>query len=435
VQGEREEKRILDFLDAALAVEGSYLGFITKRPLRNAPVGASIIAANGQAGVTVLDRFAVHIAGNEFFVDGTPFLQQDNAVGACAQASIWMALRSVRKRHGNAAYSPAQLTNLASRYLPPTGPCAGRQGLNLIQMLEAIRSSGHSPLQISLPLPPPPVPPAAPIARDAIVVFDSIGPYLDSGIPVILALIPPSLEGHAVVAIGRDNGAAASHKLEKKGVAGNPYLPASNWLTSITVHNDNTGPYLPLKGGVAGAPYSLDHVIEAIAVLPDVVFTTAAEFEVLSSMALTSISALYSIFLGQPKLPTLKYVARPILCTRHAFRLWAKNETALDPLVRERYRTHELSKYLWVLELHDGAAFDPTNPNAASKLGEIVWDASADPLHGDGLLFARVSDALWPGDKFPVPGLLASQATKEDWQLISVPTAAPTRAISKPWLG
>jgi len=113
-----DEAAVLAFLDAAKAQDGSYIGFVTVRPLRHAPVGATIISPPASRMPAALDAFPVHIAGIEFSVTGTPFLQQDNAVGACAQASIWMALRTIRRRQGNVAYSPAELTVAATLSAP-----------------------------------------------------------------------------------------------------------------------------------------------------------------------------------------------------------------------------------------------------------------------------------------------------------------------------
>jgi len=96
-----------------------YLGFITLRPISMSPVAASILVPPGGATPCYFlsqDEFQVNIAGRSFSVHGTPFLQQDNAVGACAQASIWMALRTMRKKEGQAAYSPAQITTAATRF-------------------------------------------------------------------------------------------------------------------------------------------------------------------------------------------------------------------------------------------------------------------------------------------------------------------------------
>lgn len=189
-------RTVLEFLDSLKGPNHQYLGFVTIRPLRHAPIGVSILLPSHEKDVTCHENFPVHIAGRTFHVCGTPYLQQDNAVGACAQASIWIALRTQMKRVGNTAYNPAELTRAATRYMALDRVFPGRQGLVIEQMLEAIRSSGHDPLTLTCtPLPPNVVPSAAQIIEQAM-------PYIESGLPVIATLFPPS-GGHAVVCIGR----------------------------------------------------------------------------------------------------------------------------------------------------------------------------------------------------------------------------------------
>lgn len=86
-----QDEDTLHFIDRAADTD-TYLGFITIRPVRTSPMAASILRPMpDQHFLLSSDKFDVHIAGKSFYVRGTPFMQQDNAVGACAQASIWMA--------------------------------------------------------------------------------------------------------------------------------------------------------------------------------------------------------------------------------------------------------------------------------------------------------------------------------------------------------
>ena len=84
-------------------------------------------------------------------------------------------------------------------------------------------------------------------------------------------------------------------------------------------------------------------------------------------------------------------VLRTFLVRRHVFRRWALQGDVLDPAPRDLYRTMEMPKLVGVFELHDSALFDPRNPTTCSRIGEIVLDASADTLHGDVTIAARLS--------------------------------------------
>jgi len=140
------KEEVLDYIDRASEDDSHYLGFITIRPVRSSPVAATILRAlPNQHFLLSTDQFDVHLAGRKFSVCGTPFMQQDNAVGACAQASIWMALRTLRKKEGNSAFDPAQITSAATRFLVRGRTLPNREGLGVDQMIEAIRFAGYSP--------------------------------------------------------------------------------------------------------------------------------------------------------------------------------------------------------------------------------------------------------------------------------------------------
>lgn len=234
-------QEVLQFIDDAAADQSSYLGFVTVRPLRHAPVGASIVVDTEATPALCKDIFPVHIAGTTFNVSGTPYLQQDNAVGACAQASMWMALRTLRRRSGNSAYSPAELTIAATRYITQNRVFPGRQGLTVEQMLLAIRASNHDPLVI----------PVAPhgFAANPYHAIAAAQPYIESGLPVVTVLLHPITQGHAVVAIGLS-----------------PQAPVNGFPPGLVIHNDNRGPYrdLPLAVAADSHEYSLEQTMSLI---------------------------------------------------------------------------------------------------------------------------------------------------------------------------
>lgn len=405
---------VLNFLDQASQLDGAYIGFITLRPLRHAPVGASILADLPKAPVTCKDSFPVHIAGCNFSVSGTPYLQQDNAVGACAQVSIWVALRTLRKRLGNSAYSPAELTVAATKHFTVNRVFPGRDGLTTHQMLEAIRSAGHDPLIVEfrdmLPVD----------NANAAVAFAT--PYLDSGLPVILGLNNPT-GGHAVVAIGYSPPAV-----------GNVYPDL------LTIHNDNAGCYLNLPLlPTAPADYALSQAMALITPLPDGICLTAAEAE---SLAKTAIEFASPFLISLPPFENIlarkddpgdpvDYVLRVFLSTRHSFRHWARDATDIDAATKSTYRTSELPRFIWVVELHDTASFQRGVFSAKSRLGEVVLDASADARHGDALLFTRLSGLL-VGRKAPDDGILVIERAGSTREILAV-NAPAALGQTEPW--
>lgn len=421
-------RNVLEFLDNLTGPNRQYLGFVTVRPLRHAPVGVSILLPDRESDVTCHEGFPVHIAGRDFQICGTPYLQQDNAVGACAQASIWISLRTQMKREGNTAYNPADLTRAATRYMAFDRVFPGRQGLIIEQMLEAIRSSGHDPLTLACPPTPPSLGPSAP------QVIEQVMPYVESGLPVIATLFPPG-GGHAVVCIGRQFAAkAAVDSTRVMGPLGIRYRLASDWVTALVMHNDNTGPYLPIKSGdpLSATPYCLEHAKNLIVPLPQAVHMTAKEAEQTALKALAYVCVLHSQYDTKKPVrytPEIDIVLRTFLVRRHAFRRWALIDNELDPALKDWYRTIELPRLVWVVELHDAQLFNPQDLDTRSRIGEVVLDASADTLHGDATLAARLSSRVLPNYSVP-QGLLVLDYGSN---VVMLSSGAPGKSLTIPW--
>lgn len=429
--------------------KASYLGFVSLRPIRHAPIGASIVAIPDHDSPTVWDDFPVHIAGREFTVRGTPFLQQDNAVGVCAQASMWMALRSLRRRHGNSAYSPAELTVAATQYLAVDRAFPGRAGLTTGQMLDAIRFAGHDPLHI-------PVREVRGPATTAWKVLDAAGPYVESGLPVLMVLSKPPAKpaadgaeveaneedgaaGHVVVAVGLKT-ASSRIKDKRAGSAKLKYIPTTNWYRELTVQNDGEGPYQPLQpAGYKKASYYLEDACSLIVVLPHGVFTSAAESCVLAEHAFMRAAMIAAAESGGEQLEPLKseLILRPLLCTRHAFRRWAMEAPELHATVRDRYRTAVLPRHVWVVEIHDSRTYNPNDADSTSRVGEVVLDASADPLNADGHIFASIHKGLISGPEGQAaPGILVVCPPRDGLQKIVIhDDMPPGKRIVDAWHG
>jgi len=395
---------ILRFVDAAAGSAGSYLGFATLRPLRHAPVGATILVDQPQRRSLCRDQFPVHIAGASFVVEGTPYLQQDNAVGACAQASIWMALRTVRRRAGNSAYSPAELTVSATRFMAVDRVFPGRRGLKVEQMLSAIQASDHDPLVIQ-------VRPKMDVPANPYDVMAIVQPYIESGLPVVVLLDHPT-GGHAVVAVGLAPGTLMSMR-----------------PPGLIIHNDNRGPYQLLPFSSTDSGYALNQCVTVIVPLPLGILMSASEADKRSTDLLTG-NWLPGL-VRDPSMVTLNddLWTRTYLCTRHAFRAWARSDPNLDPAAAEVYRTTEMPRFVWVTEVHDGQNYDPLQPGKRTRIGEVVLDAGADVFHGDDLIFFRLGSQM-VAEPTLFPGLLRVGSEAE---MLPLGTSELTAGIAEPW--
>ncbi|MDC8744675.1 hypothetical protein [Xanthomonas campestris] len=371
----------LNFLDRVL--QDSYLGFITLRPIPRAPVGATILAARVAFPHVVCskDKFPVRIAGKHFEVDGTPFMQQDNAVAVCAQASIWMALRTLRRREGDRAHNPAQITDAATRYLISDRTRPNKGGLTIQQMAEAVRAAGYSPLLMRFPK-----------GSTALTsTRKQLHAYVESDIPVLLALNAPS-GGHAVAVVGHTWNAtpAASEIIRVTHHASGinmSFCHAASWTPALLINNDNSGPYKVLPPPSTGSAYDLAQASCGISLLPIDVFMTGDE-----ALA-CGIDVLGQLLAGLLKQNKLKYeiesisnslVVRLLLADKSRLRQWAAN-VVMPPELSAWLRKHDLPRRVWVFEVHQKANFGAHAPHVQQQtlVGLVLIDPTGDALDAD----------------------------------------------------
>lgn len=229
-----------------------YLGFVVLRPIRLGPIGRTVLKFP-ELGPGLVVRpaaradFKAHLLGTTLEVEGAaPFIQQDERLGSCAQASIWMAARPVHERHRRTGWhSVAEITGLAttptdaelSRSLP-----AGSGGLDPIHIIRALRGMGHQPLfDYFLPESrvgaqpveaPPPELALRPVPGRGVA---TITRYLDSGLPVVVALADlGEAVGHAITAVGF---------VEAGGHVCRESAGYDAFVRALLVHDDQRGPY------------------------------------------------------------------------------------------------------------------------------------------------------------------------------------------------
>lgn len=365
----RRKGDVLRFVDAAGDLD--YLGFITLRPVKANPVGATILRPpkDGSHFLLSKDTFDVHLAGKTFKVEGTPFLQQDNAVGACAQAAIWMALRTLRKREGAAAHDLAQITSSATRFFLNGRTLPNREGLVIQQMMEAVRSAGYSATLLSFREP-------GGRPRTALLpkIKTSLYPYIESGIPVILAMHTQQLGGHAVVLIGHGWHQQPLFCALTAIVRGNQHIYVRNsadWASPFFMHNDNTGPYLQIPDTGDKGSYTLDKVCYAIPLLPGDVYMTAEEAEQVAFRLISHAA-------GDELLDNKKYVFRTYLQERYKFREEAK-ASGMTTALKRQYRLMRLPRRLWVTEVNLQDAYEQSDAGKGQRVGEVLVDPTGDP--------------------------------------------------------
>lgn len=406
---ESKSQNPLDFIDQTSTDPDSYLGFITLRPISVSPQAATILKPPHDPSkhfILSKDEFQVNIAGQRFTVAGTPFMQQDNAVGACAQASIWMALRTLRRREGQSAFSPAQITTAATRFLVRGRTLPNRSGLIVEQITEALRTAGYSPHTI----------PLRELDKDATdetiaTSRQALYPYVESGIPVLVLLFPKNSEGHAVLLIGHGWDKGPLNLIKNGDVridsSDNPIeiYDASSWVSPFFIHNDNTGPYMPIPDSAEGQ-YSLADAVSAIPFLQPDIFVDAAEAKLTCHRLLADILEDLTKLLGggvaaeEEKDNADQVKEYPALVTRIYLQDKADFRAAvlssdMEKDAKDYYRCKWLPKRVWIMEINLLDGYSESPEGAACRVGEIILDPASEPEDGH-FLSIHLSAELLP---------------------------------------
>ncbi len=400
-----DSQKPLEFIDKMADTKESYLGFVTLRPISVSPQAATILKPqNDDAKHFILskDIFRVNIAGQCFTVSGTPFMQQDNAVGACAQASIWMALRTLRRREGQSAFSLAQITAAATRFLVTGRTLPNRGGLVVGQITEVLRSAGYSPHSIPLKA----------IGKESTDLSISnskqaLYPYVESGIPVLLLLFPKDSEGHAVLLIGHGWEKEPANLVKNFDIyinkaSDNPIelYDASSWVTPFFIHNDNTGLYLPILDN-AEERYSLGDAVSAIPFLQPDVFVDAAEAKLTCHRLLADSLGDLSPPVTQDNAESHKYpafVTRVYLQDKSDFRAVIVSSD-MGKEIKDYYRNKWLPKRVWIMEINLFDGYGGSPEGKACRVGEILLDPASEPEDGYFLSIHLGADLLPITDK------------------------------------
>lgn len=225
-----------DYDSVSDEVAKAYLGFMVVRPIAAAPVGRTVLRPYARNGGRCFGpqraQNRVHLGGLEVLFEGIPFQQQDQGVAACATTALWSALAKVARNDGMRPSTPLAVTESATRHLA-SGRVFPSGGLDLQQMVAAIRSAGYSPHAFK--------------PNDEHGLFKAaISTYVRSGIPVILQVrFDDDADSHAIAVVGfRESepveDVTAVSQIEV-GIGETIVQFAA--MTRVYVHDDRLGPY------------------------------------------------------------------------------------------------------------------------------------------------------------------------------------------------
>lgn len=377
-----------------------YIGFIVLRPVHQAPIASAVLKvppspAGCEQHSLVKARYHVHILGADLYVDALPMTQQDQRIGACAQASIWSAARHFHARHRGPWVSMVGITEAAmmqedfgvSLTLPN-----GSEFLSLRGMVSALRGSGRKPLiyigngtgNANWP---------------GIRPADVINRYVDSGIPVIVGLGGGSIS-HAVIASGQ--------VFSQQPPAALPPRPTrASFCSAFYINDDQRGPNLRMAIN-AGDPigettYNLaDNVEFLIIPLPDKVFLPAEKAELFCWDLIGKYANSWPTISGNPQvqLGTSQQLGDDFVTAWNANEIVARTYLTYGWKYKHRMlrndltnATHdllsetELPRYVWVTEFGTLASFSATDMYQRRIYAHCVVDATAKNMGDDSCLF------------------------------------------------
>lgn len=207
-------------------LQARYRGFIVIRPLPSAPIGRTVLSSYSDkvARQYIALPHRVHIMGMELTVEGVPFQQQEVAVGACATTAMWSALSAASRAAGHRGPTPYQLTEAATRHVLTDRHIPAESGLDLQQILSAVREAGFAPSVMK--------------AHGNRGSFEhALKCYLASGMAIVLVL-HGDIGHHAVTLVGYRSADEEypADSIEFEGIC-------TLGFSRVYVHDDRLGPY------------------------------------------------------------------------------------------------------------------------------------------------------------------------------------------------
>jgi len=393
----------------------AYVGFIVLRPIKDAPLGRSILSTRMKpdevdSSIEVRSTYTAHLLGTELRVRSFPFIQQDQRISACAQAVIWSCGRHFENRHRGPWKSIVDITEDASKptdeVLASSLP-AGAGGLGINNMVRALSAMNRYPFLYG----------KVEGKTDSGNNWGSVDPasiavrYIRSGIPVILVMAPDGSDDelHAVVAVGHTYDSKISVEPRKRNKekielnaeqARHAFPNISEFVTHLVIHDDQSGAYMrmPLRecdrtGGEGEHEFSLDkHALSIVVPLPNKVYAKGEAAEIVAWDRLDQFqdqwdelkaehatgvegSSVYGESLHKRILDG-DVIAQTYLTFGSKYKMRMQASDAADA-VKESAIAAQLPLMVWVTEFGNIEDLAQSDPSSRRIFGHCVVDATA----------------------------------------------------------
>lgn len=260
--------------DDAEALQKFYLGFLVVKPLPLTVIGRTCLkpyedTPERSRSFPTIQPQAVDLYGLKLNVPTLPFQEQDREVAACASSALWTMLHSTSRLFQHAMPSPVEITKAATAHARVDGRTfPNGEGLNTLQIADAIRSVGLEPFGIGVSSVPRLAVPSDEYADTASATQvtsedegDSTARAAQMQLELKLAVLAYLRSGIACALLARTTDQVGGQRIKRgnhavaiTGYALGDAPPNDGYLTSGTrftaarldrlyVHDDQTGPF------------------------------------------------------------------------------------------------------------------------------------------------------------------------------------------------
>ena len=362
-----------------------YLGYCILRPVPAAPVGRTFLRPIRPWTATCIATEIVNLFGVELRVTGIAFIAQDAQLSRCAQTTTWVTayhhhlrFKAPRTLPGDIAAATAASTEYG-RPLPSPG-------LTIGQIADVARVVGLPPVVYPLRHLPEGEDPERVICR-----------YLNSGLPVTVAT-----GSHAFVLIGY------GRRTEEDG---------SSTLYFVR-HNDEVGPYQDVDWRIDSyGPWEY-----AIVPLPEKVYLPGEDAEAIGAKRIrdsldrsTNPRAREMVAHLEAENSPLTFRSTVVLSNEYKARF--TQASGYPDEVSAAFRLMQMSRYVWIVELTDRAAWDSADVEHC-VLAEAVIDAT-DHVRDLHVLGWRIPGEMW-----------AWLPDDDKQEVLEIPDVGPTRSVA-----
>ena len=214
----------------------AYLGFMVVKPLPQTFIGRTCLKTYDDDGkrrcFPVVRDYDSNLYGMKLGVRSLAFQEQDHVVSACATSALWSIFHATGMLFQHPILSPVEITKIACESMPIETRFMPNEGLQTIQMAQAIRKLDMEPLLIK--------------ADNENVFKSTLYAYINCGIPLLLgfSIVDVSSSpgimygGHAVTITGYSLG----HAYPKPDPISGLSLMSSR-IDRIYAHDDQVGPF------------------------------------------------------------------------------------------------------------------------------------------------------------------------------------------------